>query len=191
MLKLFFRGSNVIRERVTIHRATEKEEGLTRIGSHNLLMANSHVAHNCQLGDRITLGTGSMLGGHVRVGSFATISESVAVVQFVTVGGYSLVGMKSKANQDVPPYMVVDGSPSEVRCVHVAGLRRNGISAESIHALKEAHRLIYRARMGIQQATEVLESHGRLSPEVRYLLDYIQAQQSGKGGRARERRGGG
>lgn len=180
---------NVIRERVTIHRATEKEEGFTRIGSHNVLMANSHVAHDCHLGDRITLGTGSMLGGHVRVESFATLSEGVAVVQFVTIGGYSLVGTTSKVNQDAPRYLVVDGNPSEVRCVYVVGLKRNGFGAEVIHALHEAHRLIYRAKMGVQHATEVLESHGHLSQEVRHLLDFILAQQSGKGGRARERRG--
>ena len=178
---------NVIREGVTINRASEKEDGVTRIGSHNLLMAATHVAHDCRLGDRITMANGSMLGGHVHVASHAGISGGVAVHHFASIGGYSFVGGQSRILHDVPPYMLVDGNPSKVRCINVVGLRRHGISPAGIAALHEAHRLLYRARMSARPAAEILEAHGHLTPEVRNLLAFIQAQQDGKHGRARER----
>jgi UDP-N-acetylglucosamine acyltransferase len=178
---------NIIREGVTIHRASEKEDGVTRVGSHNFLMATTHVAHDCKLGDRITMANGSMLGGHVHVESHAGISGGVAVHHFVTIGGYCYVGGQSRIIHDVPRYMLVDGNPSKVRCINVVGLKRNGITAEGIDALHEAHRLIYRAKMNVRHAAEILQSHGHLTPEVRNLLDFIQRQQEGKHGRARER----
>jgi UDP-N-acetylglucosamine acyltransferase len=178
---------NVIREGVTINRGTEKEDGVTRVGSHNLLMGNVHVAHDCNLGDRITIANGTMLGGHVRVESHVSLSGGVAVHPFVTIGGYSFVGGQSRILHDVPRFMLVDGNPSKVRCINVVGLKRNGVSTESIDALHEAHRLLYRARMNATQAAEVLESHGHLASEVKSLLEFIEAQHAGKHGRARER----
>jgi UDP-N-acetylglucosamine acyltransferase len=178
---------NVIREGVTINRGTEKEDGLTRIGSHNFLMATAHVAHDCRLGDHVTIANGSMLGGHVHVESYASISGGVAIHHFVTIGGYCFVGGQSRIYHDVPPYMLVDGNPSKVRCINIVGLKRRGISADGIDALHEAHRLIYRAKMSIGHASEILGSHGHLTPEVRSLLAFIEAQQEGKHGRARER----
>ena len=178
---------NVIRESVTINRATEKEDGLTRVGSHCFLMAGSHVAHDCMLGDKITIANGSMLGGHVHVESHASVSGGVAVHHYVTLGAYSFVGGQSRIYHDVPPFMLVDGNPSKVRCINIVGLKRNGITAEGIDSLHEAHRLIYRAKMSARHASEIIESHGHLTPEVKNLLDFIEAQQEGKHGRAREK----
>jgi UDP-N-acetylglucosamine acyltransferase len=178
---------NVIRESVTVNRGTEKEDGLTRLGSHNYLMATSHVAHDCKLGDRITIANGSMLGGHVHVESCASISGGVAIHHYVTIGGYSFVGGQSRIYHDVPRFMLVDGNPSKVRCINVVGLKRNGISDEGIEALHEAHRLIYRAKMSVRHATEILESHNHMVPEVVQLLEAVHAQHEGKHGRARER----
>ena len=178
---------NIIREGVTINRATEKEDGVTRLGSNNYLMATAHVAHDCKLGNRITIANGSMLGGHVHVESYASISGGVAVHHYVTIGGYSFVGGQSRINHDVPRYMLVDGNPSKVRCINVVGLKRNGVTAEGIDALHEAHRLIYRAKMSAKQAGEILESHDHMTAEVRTLLTFIQDQHEGKHGRARER----
>ena len=178
---------NIIREGVTIHRASEKEDGVTRLGSHNYLMANAHVAHDCKLGDRITIANGTMLGGHVHVESHAGVSGGVAVHHYVTVGAYSFVGGMSKILHDVAPFMLVDGHPSKVRCINIVGLKRNGIDAPGIDALHEAHRLIYRAKMNLQQAAETLRGHDHMTPEVEQLLAFIKAQQDGKHGRARER----
>jgi UDP-N-acetylglucosamine acyltransferase len=178
---------NVIREAVTINRASEKEDGVTRVGSHCFFMANAHVAHDCKVGDRVTMANNVMLGGHVHVESHAGISGGVGVHHYVTIGGYCFVGGQSRIYHDVPPFMLVDGNPSKVRCINVIGLKRNGISMEGIDALHEAHRLIYRAKMSPKQAAEILQSHGHLVPEVERLLSFIQAQQDGKHGRARER----
>ena len=178
---------NIIREGVTINRASEKEDGVTRLGDHNFLMATAHVAHDCKLGDRITIANGTMLGGHVHVESYASISGGVAVHHYATIGGYSFVGGQSRIVHDVPRFMLVDGNPSKVRCINVVGLKRNGIGPEGIDALHEAHRLLYRAKMNPGQAAEILESHGQLLPEVRRLLEFVQAQGEGKHGRARER----
>jgi UDP-N-acetylglucosamine acyltransferase len=179
---------NVIREGVTIHRGSEKEQGVTRIGSHNLLMVNVHVAHDCLLGDRVTIANNTLLGGHCHAESHVTISGGVGVHPFVTIGAYSYVGGLSRIYHDVPRFMIVDGNPSKVRCINVVGLRRHGLSAEAISALHEAHRLIYRAHSTATQAAEILESHGHLCAEVRSLLDFIEGQHLGKHGRARERR---
>jgi UDP-N-acetylglucosamine acyltransferase len=178
---------NVIREGVTINRGSEKEDGATRVGSHNFLMATSHVAHDCRLDDRITIANGTMLGGHVHVESYASLSGGIAVHHYSTIGAYSFVGGQSRIYHDVPRYMLVDGNPSRVRCINVVGLKRNGFSAKGIDSLHEAHRLIYRARMSARHAAEILESHGHLTEEVRRLLEFIEAQQQGKHGRARER----
>ncbi len=178
---------NILRENVTVNRATEKEDGLTRLGSHNFLMAGAHVAHDCKLGDRITIANGTMLGGHVHVESHASISGGVAVHHYVTIGGYSFVGGQSRICHDVPRFMLVDGNPSKVRCINIVGLKRNGINSEGVDSLHEAHRLIYRAKMSARHAAEILTSHGHLTAEVKDLLDFIENQQEGKHGRGREK----
>jgi len=191
-----FRGSptrvvvgdlNVIREGVTIHRGSEKEQGVTRIGSNNLLMVNVHVAHDCVLDDKVIIANNTILGGHGHVESYVTISGGVGIHPFVTIGSYSYVGALSRIYHDAPPFMMIDGNPSKVRCINVIGLRRHGINAEAIAALHEAHRLIYRARMTASHAAEILESHGHLCTEVRSLMEFIENQHLGKHGRARER----
>jgi UDP-N-acetylglucosamine acyltransferase len=178
---------NVVREAVTIHRASEKEDGVTRIGSDNLLMVNVHIAHDCVIENRVIIGNNTMLGGHGHIDSYVTISGGVGMHPFVTCGEFSYVGGLSRIYHDVPPFMIVDGHPSKVRCINVVGLRRHGVSAESIAALHEAHRLIYRAKMTGAHASKILESHGHLCAEVKTLLDFIEAQHLGKQGRARER----
>jgi UDP-N-acetylglucosamine acyltransferase len=178
---------NRIREGVTINRGSEKEDGLTRIGSHNFLMAASHIAHDCKLGDHITIANGSLMAGHVHVESHANISGGVAVHHYATIGSYSFIGGQSRIVHDVPRYMLVDGNPSRVRCINVVGLKRKGISPEGINALHEAHRLVFRAKMSVRHASEILESHGHMTPEVQSLLDFLGAQQEGKHGRGRER----
>jgi UDP-N-acetylglucosamine acyltransferase len=180
--------NNVFREGVTIHRGSEKDQGVTRIGSNNFLMANAHVGHDCVLGDRIIMTNNTMLGGHTLIESHVIISGGVAVHPFVSIGSYSYVGGMSRIYHDVPRFMLVDGNPCKVRCVNVVGLKRHGISAEAISALHEAHRLIYRVRMNAEHAAEILKTQGQDCAEVLSLLEFIRAQQQGRHGRARERR---
>jgi UDP-N-acetylglucosamine acyltransferase len=178
---------NVIREGVTIHRGSEKEEGVTRIGSNNLFMVNAHVAHDCVIGDRVVITNNSILGGHTHIESIVTVSGGVGIHPFVTIGSYSYVGALSRIYHDVPRFMMVDGNPSKVRCLNLVGLKRNGLTPAAIASLHEAHRLIYRAHMTAEHASGVLESHGHLCPEVQSLFAFIECQHLGTHGRARDR----
>jgi UDP-N-acetylglucosamine acyltransferase len=181
---------NLIHERVTIHRGSEKEDGITRIGSYNCFHSSSHIAHDCKLADRITIGSLAMIGGHVHIQSDAYISEKVGVHQFSTIGRHSYVVGQSKIVQDVPCYMRVAGNPSAVRGINGRVLLKRGLTGESRAALRAAHRLIFLARMTLGQASEILEVHHRLTPEVIDLLKFVEAQHQGRLGRGRERRRG-
>lgn len=179
---------NTLRESVTVNRATEKEDGVTSIGSHNFFMACSHVAHDCRLGSNIILANGVLLGGHVHVHDHASLSGGVAVHHYATVGGYSFVAGLSRVLHDVPPFMLVDGHPTRPRCINVVALKRKSFSSEAINCLAEAHRLLYRAKVGLDHAREILRGNNQLVPQVNELLSFVQSQQEGQHGRARERR---
>ncbi len=179
---------NVFREGVTINRATEKEDFVTRIGNHNYLMASSHVAHDCVLGDQIIMANGTLLGGHVHVHDHASLSGGVGVHHYATIGSYSFTGGLSRVLHDVPPFMLSEGSPSRPRCINVVALKRNNFSASAIQCLSEAHRLLYRAKVGLENAREILRNNDQISPQVQQLLAFVAVQQEGRHGRARERR---
>ena len=177
---------NVFREGVTVNRATTKEQGVTVIGNHNYFMACSHMAHDCRIGNHVLMANGVLLGGHTHVHDRAVLSGNVAVHHYTTVGRYSFVGGLSRIVHDVPPYMLVDGNPSSVRCVNSVGLKRHGFTAEGISSLSEAHRLIYRARMSLPHATEILVNHQHINKHVEILLDFIAWQREGLNGRQRQ-----
>lgn len=179
---------NVIRESVTINRATTKEEGITSVGDGCYLMACCHVAHDCRVGDRVIIANGTLLGGHVHVHDDATLSGAIGVHHFATIGSYSFVAGLSRVLHDVPPFMLVEGSPARPRCVNIVALRRNDFPADTIEALTEAHRLLYRAKVGLDHAREILRNNGMLVPAVNQLLGFIQNQHEGRHGRGRERR---
>lgn len=179
---------NVIREGVTINRASEKEEGRTTVGHANLLMAACHVAHDCRVGDHVVIANGTLLGGHVRVHSRASLSGAVAVHHWATIGGWSFVAGLSRVLHDVPPFMLCEGAPARPRCINVVALKRGGFEQAVIEAIAEAHRLLYRAKVGLLAAREILRSQGMLDEHVAHLLDFLARQQDGRHGRARERR---
>ena len=179
---------NLIREGVTINRGSEKEDGITAIGSHNFLMACTHVAHDCKLASHIVIANGTLLGGHVHIHDHASLSGAVAVHHYASIGSYSFVGGLSRVLHDVPPFMLVEGHPARPRCINVVALKRNQFSPETIECLAESHRLLYRAKVGLDHAREILRGNDQLVPQVNQLLAFIQQQQEGKHGRARERR---
>jgi len=186
--KVLIGDHNIIREGVTINRASEKEDGVTRVGDHNFLMACCHVAHDCQLGDHIIIANGTLLAGHVHVHDHVSLSGAVAVHHFATIGAYSFVGGLSAVRHDVPPYMLVEGYPARPRCINAVGLKRNNFSPQVIHALSEAHKLLYRSKVVLENAWEVLRANGQLVPQVNHLLSFVQGQHEGMHGRGRERR---
>ena len=180
--------NNVFREGVTINRGTEKEDGSTRVGSNNFLMACSHVAHDCRIGDHVVLANNTMLGGHVHVHDHASVSGGVGVHHYCSIGPYSFVAGVSRVLHDVPPFMLVEGSPARPRCINVVALKRNEFDSEVIRNLAEAHRLIYRAKVGVDHAREILRGNDQLVPHVNQLLAFLQDMQEGRHGRAREAR---
>ena len=177
---------NVIREGVTINRGSEKEDGVTKIGDKNFLMACCHVAHDCKLGDHIIMANGSLLGGHVHVDDYASLSGAVAVHHYTTVGSYSFIGGLSRVLHDVPPFMLCEGAPARPRCINIVALKRHEFSTHVIDSLAEAHRLIYRAKVGADPAREILRGNGQLVPQVNQLLAFVEGQAEGRHGRSRE-----
>jgi UDP-N-acetylglucosamine acyltransferase len=177
---------NTIREGVTINRGSEKEDGVTRIGNKNFLMACSHVAHDCKLGSHIIMANGSLLGGHVHVDDYASISGAVAVHHYTTIGSYSFIGGLSRVLHDVPPFMLCEGTPARPRCINIVALKRHDFSTQVIDCLAEAHRLLYRGKVGLDAAREILRGNGQLVPQVNELLAFIEGQQVGRHGRGRE-----
>ena len=186
--KVVIGDRNVIRECVTVNRATEKEDGYTRVGSDCYLMGNVHIAHDCRIGDRVIIGHGSMLGGHVHVDHHATLSGGTGITHYAAIGCYAFVGAASRVLQDIAPYMLADGSPARARCINIVALRRNDFDQQVIDAINEAYRLMYRARVGLANCEEILESKGHLLPEIRHFLDNVATSQAGRHGRGRELR---
>jgi UDP-N-acetylglucosamine acyltransferase len=135
---------NDIRENVTIHKGTAAGEGMTRIGSENLLMVGCHVAHDGRVGDHCILSNLVQLAGHVHIEDHAIVAGCSAIHHFVTVGSYSLVGGMTRIVHDVPPFMVVEGNPSRVRGVNLVGLHRHRFDPAGIENLKVAYRLLFR-----------------------------------------------
>jgi len=180
--------SNVFRECVTVNRGTEKDEGITRIGHQCYFMANSHIAHDCVVEDRVIMANTVMLGGHVRVEHDATLSGGVAIHHFASIGCYAFVSGLSRVLQDIPPFMLAEGFPARARCVNVVALKRKNFSTASIRAISEAHKLLYRSKVGVKHAREILQVNGQLMPELETLFAFIEESSLGKHGRGRDRR---
>jgi UDP-N-acetylglucosamine acyltransferase len=180
---------NQFREGVTIHRGAEKEDGVTRIGNRNLLMANAHVAHNCRVFDDTILVNGVLLGGHVHVQDRAIISGNSVVHHFSTIGEVAFVGGGSRVTIDVPPYMMGVGSDQvEMKCLNLVGMQRAGISATAISQVKQAFRHLFRQTRPLAEVRTTLlqQFDGTISIELAKLLDFIERQQNGRVGRQRE-----
>lgn len=183
---------NQIRENVTIHRGTQNGGGATRVGNGNLLMAGAHVAHDCVVGNLVTIANEAMLAGHVHVHDGASIAGGAGVHHFVTVGTLAFVGGLARVERDVPPYMILQGSPAEVRGPNVIGMQRHGWSAEDVDSMRTAYKRLFgpRSERGTLSFPERVE-HLRLEfPEARCVVELCDAMQRSAGGvkgRANER----
>jgi UDP-N-acetylglucosamine acyltransferase len=172
-------SGNTFREFVTVSRATGKGN-VTRIGNQGNFLAYSHIAHDCGVGDKVIFSNNGTLGGHVIVEEYAVLGGLTAVHQFCRIGKHAITGGCTKIVQDVPPFMIVDGNPAEVRGVNLVGLERRGFSTDTIRALKEAYRILYRAKLNTKQALEELAKNGLAeTPEVGELMQFIEASQRG------------
>ena len=171
-------GHNTFREYVTIHSATGDGEA-TVVGSHNHILAYSHIAHNVTMGDHIIMSNVATLGGHVVVEDYAVIGGLAAVHQFCRIGTMSIIGGCSKVVQDVPPYMMADGNPAQTRTVNKVGLERNGVGEEAQAALKQSYKILFRGGLTIPNALARIEAELPALPEVRHLVEFIRASQRG------------
>lgn len=170
---------NSIREFSTMHRGTEGGGGVTRIGNHNLCMAYTHVAHDCQLGNYVVMSNCATLAGHVSVGDYAILSGLSAVHQFTRIGRHAFLGGMSAVAQDIPPWMLVTGARGVVIGPNIVGLRRANVAPEVVRAFKEAYRLIWRSGLNRQHAlAELTNAYGHL-PEVAEFVDFIRTAERG------------
>jgi UDP-N-acetylglucosamine acyltransferase len=171
---------NVFRENCTVHRGTTAEIA-TRIGSHNLLLAYAHVAHDCHLGNHVILSNNGTLGGHVLVEDYAIVSGLTAVHQFCRIGEHSITGGCSKIIQDIPPFMIVDGNPAETRGINKVGLERRGFSSDDLRALRTAYkRLFFRKELNLGNAINALRlDRASDNPHVARLIAFIESSPRG------------
>lgn len=176
---------NIIREYVTIHRASGEGEATT-IGDDNMLMAYCHIGHNCVLGSGITMANMVGISGHTLIEDKVVFGGIVGVHQKVRIGKLGMIGGFSKVVQDVPPFAMVDGRPTRVCDLNVIGLRRNGVGPKVRSDLKQAYKLLYRSNLNQSQALEVIENEIEPSEELQYLLDFIRNVRLGFGGRQLE-----
>jgi UDP-N-acetylglucosamine acyltransferase len=176
---------NTIREYVTVHRATG-EGNATRLGNDNMLMASTHLGHNCELGDQVTLSTLSGMSGHTIIEDHAIIGGMVGSHQRVRVGKLAMVSGFSKMSQDIPPFCLADGKPARVIGRNLVGLRRAGYDSDVRRALQRAFRLIYRSGLDLAGALDRVANELGSFREVQYLVEFINRMRNGRVGRQQE-----
>ncbi len=168
---------NTIREHVEIHSATGDGEA-TVIGSHNNILACSHIAHNCVLQNHTILSSAG-LAGHVLVEDYAIVGGKANVHQFCRVGTMSIIGGVSKVVQDVPPYMLADGNPAVTRTVNKVGMERNGVSEEAQVALRQAFKILFKEKLTFSNAIAKIEAELPPLPEVKRLVAFARTSERG------------
>jgi len=172
-------SGSIIREFVTIHRGTVSGGGITEVGKENLLMAYTHIAHDCKTGKRVILSNNATLAGHITIGDCATIGGLVAVHQFVRIGNYAFVGGKSAVVKDVPPYVTAAGDRAKLYGLNMVGLKRNGFSQKAISLLKKTYRIIFRIGLTLNEAIERVHAEIEQIPEVVQFIEFIKSSQRG------------
>ena len=149
------------------------------VGSGGNFLAYSHIAHDCIVGNNVIFSNNGTLAGHVEVGDHAIIGGLAAVHQFCRVGRYAIAGGYTKLVQDLPPFFIADGHPAEVRGINLVGLERAGFAPETIRALKESYRLLYRGNLNVKQAVEKIRQDLPALPELAELCTFIESSQRG------------
>ncbi|MCI0698266.1 acyl-ACP--UDP-N-acetylglucosamine O-acyltransferase [candidate division KSB1 bacterium] len=167
-----------IREFATLNRGT-KDHWKTTIGSDCLLMAYSHVAHDCSIGDHCILANSVNLAGHVVIEGWASIGGMVPVHQFVRIGQHSFVGGGYRVVKDVPPYILAVGDPMAFGGLNSVGLSRRGFPEATLTVLKRAYRLLYKSRLNVSQAVQRIREECELIPEVQNILAFIEKSERG------------
>jgi len=180
---VFIVGDNtVIHEHVTLHRGT-METGKSQVGKNCLLMAYCHVAHDCSIGDNCIIANTVQIAGHVHIEDWVIIGGISSIHQFVSVGQHAMVGANTYITQDVPPYIIIAGTPAKYFGLNVIGLRRRGFSDEDIGTLKEAYNYLYDKSLNVSQAKLKMEAEFGDNALVRNVLDFIEISKRGISGK--------
>ena len=161
---------NTIREFTSMHRGTQQDNSVTKIGNDNLFMAYTHVAHDCIIGDDVIMANGASLAGHVHLNNHAILGGFTLVHQFTQIGQYSFAAMGSAITQDIPPFIMVGGKPTRPHGINSVGMERNGISAEDIRLIRNAYKIIYKMNLRLEDAIEQMEA---LAGDSQQLFDMI------------------
>ena len=171
--------NNIFREGANIHRGTGVGGGITRIGSNNLFMPYTHVAHDCIIGNNVIFSNNAAVSGHVEVDDWAILGGYAGVHQFLKIGAHSFLGGQTHVNMDVPAYIIVNGIPSAPRGINLTGLQRRGFSTEAIRALRRAYKILYRQGLSLNEAIAELRTLVPDFPEVALLISSVERSKKG------------
>ncbi|WP_374432776.1 acyl-ACP--UDP-N-acetylglucosamine O-acyltransferase [Inhella sp.] len=181
LTELVIGDRNTVFQYCTFSTGTHKEQGVTRVGSDNWIMAYVHLAHDVVLGNHCVLANNATLAGHVHVGDWAVIGGLTGVHQFVHIGAHAMIGFQAHVSQDVVPYMTVDGNPLTVRAVNLTGLKRRDFTPARITAIRQMHKLLFRQSLTLEQARseiEALKGQGG-DEDVQLMLDFLAESKRG------------
>ncbi|MBF0329546.1 MAG: acyl-ACP--UDP-N-acetylglucosamine O-acyltransferase [Nitrospirae bacterium] len=171
--------NNIIREYVSIHRASVGGDGFTTVGDNNFLTAYVHIAHDCKIGNNIVIASATALAGHVHVEDFAYIGGVTAIHQFTRIGTHSMVGGFSGIGQDIPPYTIASGSRAKLYGLNVIGLKRRGFSEETINDLKKAYKILFREKRTLKDALKKIKSELPETETINNLVEFIEKNKRG------------
>ncbi len=168
---------NTVRESCTINRGTTQDEGVTRIGNDNWIMAYVHIAHDCMIGDHVILANNATLAGHVKVGDWAIFGGFSGVHQFCHIGAHSFMGMYAGIGKDVPAYVMVMGTPAVPRGINAEGLRRRGFTTEQVRQIKDAYKIVYRSKLRLEEALAELRKREPEQPVLTPMIESMAASE--------------
>ncbi|GMU58453.1 MAG: acyl-ACP--UDP-N-acetylglucosamine O-acyltransferase [Myxococcales bacterium] len=177
--KLVVGDENLIREFTTLHTGTTGGGGVTRVGNRNLFMAYAHVAHDCLVGDGCVLANAATLAGHVEIGDHVIVGGLSAVHQFTRIGKHAFIAGGGMVVMDVPPYCTAQGDRAELAGLNTVGLTRHGFSEEQIARIKDAYKILFRSKLGLNEALSRLKAEYGGQPEIEAMLDFIATSKRG------------
>jgi UDP-N-acetylglucosamine acyltransferase len=177
--KVIIGNNTIIREYITIHRASVSGDGITKIGNNNFLMAYVHIAHDCCIENNVIMANATTLAGHVTVEDYAFIGGLVAVHQFTRIGAYSMIGGFSAIPQDIPPYTTAAGDRAKLYGLNTIGLKRQNFSDSQIKELKHAYKVLFRSKLTLKEALSKLKHEKKLSKEIKNLIEFIEKNKRG------------
>jgi len=177
--QLIMGDNNIVRECATIHRGTIQDKGVTKIGSNNLFMAYTHIAHDAVIGNNVIFSNGASVAGHVHVGDWAILAGNTGVHQFCKIGAHAFIGMYSGVSKDVPPFVTTTGMPAKPAAVNTEGMKRRGFESDEIMAVRRAYKALYRKGLTLDEAVTSLADDAKQFAAVQSMIDFLETSERG------------